>query len=424
MLVLTATEPAADTFCERVIAHKVDALALIAGGLHVSVEINTASLILKVCVEPYPVAARVALAVLVVIVDEVAVKVADVAPAGTLTAVGTVSAAVLLESEKDSETGAAVAGVTVQVAVEALAMSCVPDVAGRAQVIPESGTAGTTVRLAGCATPLEAAVIVTAWLLVTAEVEAVSVAEVAPDGTFTVAGTPTAALLEVIEIAAPPVGAGPESVSVQTLESPPARVAGAHAIEDTVGACTAREAPAEVLLYVAVRVAVTLLATGELITEKEPELAPAGMFIVPGKEALAVLLARLIAIPPVGAGPDKDTLQVLDVPPVTDVGVQISEDTIIGWMVIAALTDAPLKVAVMAATVTLDTCGVAIVNDPEIDPAGTVRIVGIAAKAVFPARVTAAPAAGAGPDNTTVHVLEAPLVTVPGVQATDEITSG
>ena len=148
------------------------------------------------------------------------------------------------------------------------------------------------------------------------------------------------------------------------------------------------------------------------------------MFIVPGKEALAVLLARLIAIPPVGAGPDKDTLQVLDVPPVTDVGVQISEDTIIGWMVIAALTDAPLKVAVMAATVTLDTCGVAIVNDPEIDPAGTVRIVGIAAKAVFPARVTAAPAAGAGPDNTTVHVLEAPLVTVPGVQATDEITSG
>jgi hypothetical protein len=185
-----------------------------------------------------------------------------------------------------------------------------------------------------------------------------------------------------------------------------------------------REAPAEGPLYVAVRVAVTLLATGELITEKEPELAPAGMLMLAGTEALAVLLERVIAIPPVGAGADKNTLQVLDVPPVTDVGVQISEDTTIGWMVIVAPADAPLKVAVMVATVTLDTCGAAIVNDPEIDPAGTVRIVGIAAKAVFPERVTAAPPAGAGPDKTTVHVLEAPLVTVPGVHATDEITSG
>jgi hypothetical protein len=174
--------------------------------------------------------------VAVAIVDEVAVKVADVAPAGTLTLVGTVSAVELLDSEKDSGTGAAAASVTVQVAVEALAMNCVPDAVGRAQVRLESGTAGTTVKLAGCETPLEAAVIVTAWLLVTAEVEAVSVAAVAPDGTVTVAGTPTAALLEVIEIAAPPVGAGPESESVQALGSPPARVAGVHAIEDTVGA--------------------------------------------------------------------------------------------------------------------------------------------------------------------------------------------
>jgi hypothetical protein len=55
---------------------------------------------------------------------------------------------------KYSGTVVAVASCTVQVAVEALDIIRVPDTAGRVQVKPESGTAGTTVKPAVCEAPL------------------------------------------------------------------------------------------------------------------------------------------------------------------------------------------------------------------------------------------------------------------------------
>jgi hypothetical protein len=98
LFVLIATGIVAEAFCDRAIVQVVDVLALIAEGLHHSAETSTATWKLTVRVAPYPFAVRVTLRVLVVIVPEVTVKVAEVAPAGTLTEAGTVSADALLVS--------------------------------------------------------------------------------------------------------------------------------------------------------------------------------------------------------------------------------------------------------------------------------------------------------------------------------------
>jgi hypothetical protein len=85
-------------------------------------------------------------------------------------------------------------------------------------------------------------------LVVTAEVEAVNVAEEDPAPMLTFAGTVAAALLLDAATVIPPAGAGPEMLTVQVLEAPPATVAGAHRIEDRVmlggatGAVTVRSA--------------------------------------------------------------------------------------------------------------------------------------------------------------------------------------
>ena len=119
-----------------------------ADGEHVREETSTASLTVRVVVEPYPVAVMVTLRALPVIVKEVTVKLAEVPPAGTLTDAGTPSAAALLEILKDSAALEGPVSVIVQVSVERLDIVGVPDTVGRAQVSPESGTAGTAVRVA------------------------------------------------------------------------------------------------------------------------------------------------------------------------------------------------------------------------------------------------------------------------------------
>jgi len=118
------------------------------------------------------------------------------------------------------------------------------------------------------------------------------VAEVDPDGTATVPGTLTAVLFEEARMLIPPLGAAPVRVIVQVLESPPARVPGAQTTEETVGAWMRIDPLTEAPLIVAARFAVTLLATGEVVAEKEVEFAPAGMFTVAGTEEDAALVHR------------------------------------------------------------------------------------------------------------------------------------
>lgn len=165
--------------------------------------------------------------------------------------------------------------------------------------------------------------------------------EVAPDGTVAVEGILTAVLLEETETVVPPVGAGPVRVMVQVLESPPARVAGAQPIEETAGGWITIEADAETPLDVAVMDALTLPATGEVVVEKDPAVAPAVMVTLGGTVAEAALLARLTGIPPVGAGPESVTAHVLAEPPVTVAGVQTNEEGAGAWMLRDVFAETP-----------------------------------------------------------------------------------
>jgi len=93
-----------------------------------------------------------------------------------------------------------------------------------------------------CWEPFADAVIVTDWLVATATVVAVKVAEVAPAATLTEAGTVTAALLDARATGSPPVGAAELIVTVPVELVPPTTVDGLMATETTVGPLIVRSA--------------------------------------------------------------------------------------------------------------------------------------------------------------------------------------
>jgi hypothetical protein len=98
LLLLTATAAAAGAFCESVISQVVVSGYLIAAGVQVKQETKTERVRLKLLVTPPADAVMVAFWVRAESVPELAVKPAEVAPAGMLMEAGTVSAAELLLS--------------------------------------------------------------------------------------------------------------------------------------------------------------------------------------------------------------------------------------------------------------------------------------------------------------------------------------
>ena len=96
VLLLTATAAAEGAFSESVIVQLVELAPRIAEGVHTSEETRTERVRLKLLVTPLADAVMVAVWVRAESVPEVAVKLADMAPAGITTDAGTVRAAELL----------------------------------------------------------------------------------------------------------------------------------------------------------------------------------------------------------------------------------------------------------------------------------------------------------------------------------------
>jgi hypothetical protein len=177
-------------------------------------------------------------------------------------------------------------------------------------------------------------VIVTTFLVVT-----VKVALFEPAVTVTLAGT-VATEVRLLDRAttAPPAGAGPESVTVPVDGEGPWTVVGLKVTELSVAAVTVNVA-VWVVLRVAEMVSELLAATGLVVTVKVAVVAPAATVTLAGTCAAAVLLLdRVTAAPPAGAAPFKVTVPVEEVPPITEVGLKVTE------LSVAAVT---VKVAVL-----------------------------------------------------------------------------
>ena len=161
-----------------------------------------------------------------------AVKLAELAPAATVTEDGAVNRALLeANATADPPVGAAALSATVHV-VEA------PDarLAGlHSREDTVAAGAASTIE-AVCELPLRVAVMVTVgsealWPAVTVKLD-----WVAPAATITEDGAVNSVLLEASATLDPPVGAAALSVTVHVVEAPETRLAGLHSREDTVAA--------------------------------------------------------------------------------------------------------------------------------------------------------------------------------------------
>jgi ribosomal protein S8E len=343
----------------------------------------------------------------------VAEKVAEVAPAATVTEAGTVSRALFLERETTAPpVGAALLRVTVQVE-EALEVS----EAGLQERLV--GTAFVT-RLREKVTeePESDAVMTAVLLAVMVEAVAEKVAEVAPAATVTEAGTVSRALFLERETTAPPVGAALLRVTVQVEEALEVSEAGLQErLVGTVFVTRLTEKVTEEPESDAVMTAVLSAAMVEAVAEKVAEVAPAATVTEAGTVSAALLSERETTAPPVGAALLRVTVQVAEAPEVSEAGLQ---ERLVGTVLVSRpiekVTEEPESDAVMTAVLLVVIVEAVAEKVAERAPAATVTEAGTVNKALFLDREMTAPPAGAGLLRATVQVLPAPEVRVAGVQ--------
>jgi len=145
-------------------------------------------------------------------------------------------------------------------------------------------------------------------------VVALNVPEVPPAPTVTEAGTFNVAFVSERATTAPPVEADWLRVTVHVPEAFEPRLAGLHetAETDTDGATRLTVVLAELLLYVAVMVALELLLMAAVVTMRLTDVAAAAT-VTEGATVSAVLeFERVTLAPPEGAGWVRVILQMLE----------------------------------------------------------------------------------------------------------------
>jgi hypothetical protein len=260
----------------------------------------------------------------------VTVKVAVVAPAGTVTLPldGTAATLGLLLESVTCAPPLGAGPFRVTVPVEEL-----PAVTVVGLRLSEERIGGITVSEA-VRVPPEDAEIVTVVDVATALVFTGKVAVVAPARTVTLPLDGTAATLGLLlesVTCAPPLGAGPFRVTVPVEGFPPVTFVRLRVSEERTGGITTREVvrvpPEDAEIVTVVDVATALVFTGKVAV-----VAPAGTVTLPlgGTVAAVLLLERETTAPPLGAGPFRVTVPVEGVPPVTVVGFIVTEDRVRG----------------------------------------------------------------------------------------------
>jgi hypothetical protein len=137
-----------------------------------------------------------------------------------------------------------------------------------------------------------------------------------------------------------------------------------------------------------------------------------------------LLLDRFTLAPPEGAAPVNVTVPVELFPPLTLVGLSVSDESVTdedaGLMVSVAWFELLPSVAVIVAVVIAVTDVVVTVKFVLVDPAGTVTLLGTVALELLLLRLTTLPPEGAAELNVTVPVELVPPVTLVGFKVTEE----
>ena len=348
------------------------------------------------------------------------VNVARVNPAAIVTFVGTCATELLLLCKVMTAPPAGAAPFKVTVPVELF-----PPTTDVGLLVTEERVAALTVRVVLLVSPYVPD-IVTEVLAVTGLVVIVNVADVLPAATVTLVGTCAAAVLLLWNVTvAPPEGAAPLKVTVPVDVAPPTTDVGLLVIEDKVAALMLRVA-VRLTPSVAVITVEVLPATGNVVIVKFVDVLPAGTVTEAATvAAVALLLCRDTLTPPVGAGPVKVTVPVEEVPPVTLVGLTVTDVRLTGDGVTVKIVVCvePNKPVIVTAVFAL-TAFVVIAKVALVLPLGTTTLAGVCAAAVLLLdSVTVAPPLGAGPLRVTVPLAPVPPTTVVGLTETDASTT-
>ena len=141
---------------------------------------------------------------------------------------------------------------------------------------------------------------------------------------------------------------------------------------------------------------------------------PAGTVTEAGTTAFEVLLVRVTVVPPDAAGPFRVTVPVALVPPLTVVGLTVTELNPTGVIVNVAVLAAVPEPAEIVAVVWVFTPEVATWNVAVVAPWATVTDAGTVALELLEFNGTTTPPEGAAAERVTVPVEEIPPTTAVG----------
>jgi len=283
-----------------------------------------------------------------------------VVPPATVTEAGTVVLGSLLVSVTTAPpAGAGPFSVTVFAVVE------VPPSTDAGDNVTVEAVSGPTVKVAIAVAPYVAE-IVTGVAELTELVVMVNAGDtVVPAATVTEAGTVAAAGLLLISVTtAPPAGAGPLSVTVfNVVDVPPSTDVGDRFTAAGLGASTVKVPGTVAPPYVAVIVTGVLVATAVVVMANAGDTvaAPATVTVAGTVAAAGLPLVSVTTAPPFGAGPLSVTVFiVVDVPPRTDPGDNVTAETMGGVVTLFTVTDTPalvLELFAESVAMALSICG-------------------------------------------------------------------